>query len=458
MAIDKLGLEFTASLPETVDAFNGAMDDYMVFAGEPVGHMLAAAEVDPDFAMGYCLTGCLRLFGGVSAAHPRVNLELRAARARRARVTAREQTHIDAFEMAAGGEIGQAGAMWDAILAEHPLDMMAAKCAHECYYLVGESGRMKTSVMNILPAWNESVPYYGFLLGMGAFGLEEAGDYRDAEEMGRRAYAIEPRDCWAVHAVAHVMQMEGRCQDGIRWLDETVDDWQGAVWLQGHLWWHQCLPLIDDGQFGRVLEIFDRHISHCDKDMVTRLMDCTSVLWRLELKGVDFGTRWDSLVDLWMHHVDEHALAFTDAHLAMTLAAAGGEKKLRRFLESQHAYIEGSDSSVAAIVERIGRDLCQGMIEFQRGDYVQAANRIYPIRDEIWRIGGSNAQRDVFLLTLMAALIRAGRHEEARAVLASAAADVPTPSLLLYYGDALDGLGEAQRAEAVRAQARQLVQ
>ena len=92
------------------------------------------------------------------------------------------------------------------------------------------------------------------------------------------------------------------------------------------------------------------------------------------------------------------------------------------------------------------------------GDYVQAANRIYPIRDEIWRIGGSNAQRDVFLLTLMAALIRAGRHEEARAVLASAAADVPTPSLLLYYGDALDGLGEAQRAEAVRAQARQLVQ
>ena len=79
MATDKLGLEFTAALPETVGAFNNAMDDYMLFTGEPVGKLLAAAEVDPDFAMGYCLTGCLRLFGGVSSAHPRVSLELRAA-------------------------------------------------------------------------------------------------------------------------------------------------------------------------------------------------------------------------------------------------------------------------------------------------------------------------------------------------------------------------------------------
>jgi hypothetical protein len=37
MAIDKLGLEFTAALPETVDAFNDAMDDDMIFSGEPVG-------------------------------------------------------------------------------------------------------------------------------------------------------------------------------------------------------------------------------------------------------------------------------------------------------------------------------------------------------------------------------------------------------------------------------------
>ena len=71
------------------------MDDYMKFSGEPIGRLLAAAEVDPDFAQGYCVSGCLRLFGGASLANPEVSLELCAAQTRKSRVTLREQAHID---------------------------------------------------------------------------------------------------------------------------------------------------------------------------------------------------------------------------------------------------------------------------------------------------------------------------------------------------------------------------
>lgn len=456
MATDKLGLEFTAALAETVDAFNGAMDDYMVFNGEPVGSLLTAAEVDPDFAMGYCLTGCLRLFGGVGAANPRVSLELRAALARRSRVAPREQSHIDAFAAAAGGEMSKAGQMWDAILKDFPHDMMAAKCAHEAYYLIGESVNMRRSVEAILPAWSETVPYYGFLLGMGAFGLEEAGAYREAEVMGRRAVEIEPLDCWAVHAVAHTLQMEGRCQEGIGWLDSTCADWDRAKWLRGHLWWHLCLPLIDHRQYDRVLQIFDDHISDCDKDMVTRLNDCSSLLWRLELKGVEVGSRWDKLVDLWVHHIDEHAFAFAEAHIAMTLASAGGEKKLSRFLESQHAYIEGFDHTNSDIIEQVGRPLSLGIVAFARGDYNVAVDHIRPVLDDVWRVGGSNAQREMFRMTLTAALNRAGRHEEARAVLQPVADHTPTPGVLADLGDALAGLGDSAAASAARDQALDL--
>lgn len=379
----------------------------MLFTGEPVGKLLATAEVDPDFAMGYCLTGCLRLFGGVSAAHPRVSLELRAAQARRSRVTLREQAHIDAFAIAASGEMTAAGEKWDAILAEYPHDMMAAKCAHEAYYLVGESARMRDSVQAVLPHWNDGVPYYGYLLGMGAFGLEESGAYREAEDMGRRAVEIEPRDCWGVHAVAHVLQMEERFDEGIAWLDGASGNWDQAKWLRGHLWWHLCLPLIDTGRTDRVMAIYDRHVSDCDKDMVTRLNDCTSLLWRLELAGVDVGGRWDSLVDMWVHHTDEHAFAFADAHLAMTLVSAGGEKKLGRFLESQHAYIEGQSSTNSQIIEQVGRDICLGVIAYGRGEYAKAAEMIGGVLDGAYRIGGSNAQRDVFRLTFEAALAKA---------------------------------------------------
>jgi hypothetical protein len=458
MATDKMGLEFTAALPEMAAAFNQAMDDYMVFAGEPVGRLLDTAEVDPDFAMGYCLAGCLRLFGGVGAAHPRVSLELRAAKARRSRVTLREQAHIDAFEMAADGEMMRAGALWDTILREYPHDMMAAKCAHEAYYLIGDSRRMRESVTAILPAWNESIPYYGFLLGMGAFGLEETGDYREAEAMGREARATEAADCWAVHAVAHVMQMEGRCQDAIAWLDDTRPDWDKAVWLRGHLWWHLCLPLIDDGRIDRVLEIFDDHVSNCGKDMVTRLNDCSALLWRLELMDVDVESRWDRLVEMWVHHTDEHAFAFADAHLAMTLVAAGGEKKLRRVLESQHAYIEGMDSTNSEILETVARPLCLGLIAFRRGEFERASDLMYPVRDLVWRIGGSNAQRDLFRMTLSAALVRAGRCNDAAEMLQPTVDAAPTPALLRDLGEALAGLGDTAGAEAVNARAAELAQ
>ena len=99
----------------------------------------------------------------------------------------REQAHIDAFDTAATGEFSKAGQMWDDILEEYPYDMMAAKCAHESYFLVGEAWRLQKSVQDILPKWSDNMPYYGYLLGMGAFGLEEVGEYAEAEKMGRRA-------------------------------------------------------------------------------------------------------------------------------------------------------------------------------------------------------------------------------------------------------------------------------
>jgi len=288
---------------------------------------------------------------------------------------------------------------------------------------------------------------------MGAFGLEEAGDYAEAEKLGRRAVEIEPRDGWAVHAVAHVMQMQGRCDENIKWLESTVDDWRDAVWLSGHLWWHLCLPLLEIERYDRVLDIYDARMANCDEDMVTRLMDCSSMLWRLEELGLEVGNRWGPLADKWLRHADEHAIAFTDAHFAMTMAAADRQRTLRRFNHSQHAYVEAVTNTNSDIIGRIGQSLCEGLAAYRDKEFAAAANKIGPVIGEIWRIGGSNAQRDVFRLTLTNALIKANRHGEARDLLEPLVEEGETPSLLRDLAAVYDGLGRCDDAETMRARA-----
>ena len=52
---------------------------------------------------------------------------------------------------------------------------------------------LRDRVGQVLPEWEASLPYYASVLAMHAFGLEETGQYRRAEEVARRALALDPR-------------------------------------------------------------------------------------------------------------------------------------------------------------------------------------------------------------------------------------------------------------------------
>ncbi|PIO61432.1 hypothetical protein TELCIR_17046, partial [Teladorsagia circumcincta] len=65
-----------------------------------------------------------------------------------------------------------------------------------------------------------------YLHGMLAFGLEECEQYAEAEEAAMKALNMHRFDCWATHARAHVMLMEGRIDEGIQFMESTVDDWR----------------------------------------------------------------------------------------------------------------------------------------------------------------------------------------------------------------------------------------
>jgi hypothetical protein len=88
---------------------------------------------------------------------------------------------------------------------------------------------MLAAVELVMPRWSSDVPAWGAFLGSRAFAAEECGIYTVAETCGREALALDPGDIWAAHAVAHVMEMQGRRHEGIRLLQGSSNTGRAAI-------------------------------------------------------------------------------------------------------------------------------------------------------------------------------------------------------------------------------------
>ena len=76
----------------------------------------------------------------------------------------------------------------------------------------------------------------------------------------------------------------------------------------------------------------------------------------------------------------------------------------------------GQNSEAAAVYRDVGIPLVEGLMAFHRGAYQQAAALLHPVRYELWRVGGSNAQRDIVDWTLTEAAVRGGLRDVAVAL------------------------------------------
>jgi hypothetical protein len=104
-------------------------------------------------------------------------------------------------------------------------------------------------------------------------------------------------------------------------------------------------------------------------------------------------------------------IPFRDALAGAAFAGAGDAAKLEWLIEGLRALEPHSNMVAHSIV----LPLVEGMRAYSAGAYEEAAGLIEPIADDVWRIGGSNQQREMFEETLLEAYLRAGQRERAEA-------------------------------------------
>jgi len=106
-------------------------------------------------------------------------------------------------------------------------------------------------------------------------------------------------------------------------------------------------------------------------------------------------------------------LAFVDAHLGLAAAATGD----RRDIDARAAALTRLVEAGTLAAGTVAPALCRAALEFAEGNYDRCVEIIEPMADDIARIGGSGAQREVFEDTLLLALIRSGQTQKASAML-----------------------------------------
>ncbi len=265
------------------------------------------------------------------------------------------------------------------------------------------------------------------MLGCRCFALEECGDYAAAEPVGREAIEIDPADLWAAHAVAHVMEMQGRQREGIVWLERLARNWEGTNQLQHHLWWHRALFHYEQRDFDQVLALYDQRfrnlaspLTQSQPDFVIDVQNAASMLFRLERQGVNVGDRWIEIADRAGQRVGDCLSVFTLPHWMMALAATARESVAQQLLDGMRAYAESRQSN-ASVVKQIALPITIAVLAHRRGEYSAALDLMRPIIAHTQRMGGSHAQHDVLRQLFLDCAVHAGRADDIQLVLALAA-------------------------------------
>ena len=121
---------------------------------------------------------------------PMLTESVEAVEALGRRANDRERAHAAAARTWLQGDFAGSIQRYGDILLDYPRDLLALQVAHVGDFFLGASTMLRDRIAQVLPTWDTSMPGYGYVLGMYAFGLEETALYSRAEDIGRRALDI----------------------------------------------------------------------------------------------------------------------------------------------------------------------------------------------------------------------------------------------------------------------------
>jgi tetratricopeptide (TPR) repeat protein len=394
MLKDAQGLVVTTDSAQAIAAINRFIDQALCYGQNAETAILQAIEADPTCVLAHAYAAAYYLTQENSKAWQQVQPYLQVIQRNLAKITYREKLYVQAILAWANQEIDRAIAFHEEITNKFPRDLISVQQGQYHYFYTGNKEKLLKIAQKVLP----SNPQQHYLYGMVAFGLEQCHQLEAAEKMAREAIALNRYDPWAHHALAHVMETQGRVNEGIAWMESFADTWKNCnSMLYTHNWWHIALYYLEQKNYQKVTSLYDNHIwERANKQSPKDQVGAISLLLRLELRGVNVGKRWQSIIPYLYSRIDEHALPFQDLHYVYALAKAGHTGWVNEMLQSMHSHALSINPFLQKSWLEVAIPAARGMVAHAKGDFNTAVTELKLVLPRLYEIGGSHAQRVLF--------------------------------------------------------------
>jgi tetratricopeptide (TPR) repeat protein len=410
---DRFGLAVTCASPAALALYVEAVDLLLSANDGALARLDAALRLAPDFALAHAARArVLQMYAQPKEAKAAAD----TARKHVSTLGEREHGHVDCIALLAEGRGADAWAAVQRHVAAFPRDALPLSLALGVYGLLGFSGRVdhhqaqRDLLEGLARHWDDD---WWFLTYLG-WARVETGEPALGVPLLDQALALFPHNAHGAHARAHACYELGEAEAGRRFIADWLPDYDPASQLHCHLTWHQALFALQLGDADDALSLYRRTIqpSEATSPPLFTLADAASLLWRMQLYGHDVGAQsWADVAALAGSAFPHAGIAFADVHAALASAAAGGDVSAR--IGELQALVEVARLPAGPVVPALAR----GIAAFAGGHYDDAARLLADTLPELDRIGGSHAQRDVVVDTLIVAYLKAGRREKAEAAL-----------------------------------------
>ena len=413
---DRYGLPLSTGSARAAELYASAID-YALAADSPAESTfeLAIAE-DEGFALAHAGKARLAQFRGDAAT---ARSEIGRARELAAGTSRREQQHIECLAAAIGGDSPRALELLYEHVAEFPRDAFVLSQACGVYGLIGFSGRTTRNEeqLALVEPLAEAYGEDWWFLSQHAFSLNELFRHEEARDLTERSLKQNARNGHASHVMAHVHYETGDVAGGAAFLDAWLPGYNPGAQLFGHLNWHLALFELSAGNTARALEVYStvlRPPGPAGAAALGVIADSSALLWRAAMSVDDPETLpWGEIAEFAAKSFPKPAITWADMHCALAYAGAKDSARLGQHIDGLRERAEGGKVAAGPMVVQ----LAEGIAAYGAGDYESAVALLEPIAGEVIRIGGSHAQRDVLEETLLESYLRAGRFEQAEALL-----------------------------------------